>query len=101
MLYIRHGVVLLLIVASVLSLVTGFSTGAGGCVGGGPAVGGLHLAFLTAASAQEGMNATLFDALQWFGWTVLVWNPTCLQLFPLVKTFRFELKPFNWRYADF
>jgi hypothetical protein len=102
----EDGVVLLLIVTSVLSLarlepVTGFSTGACGCVGGGLAVGGLHLAFLTAASAQEGMNATLFDAatVVWLDGASLEPNmPTTLStgqdISFRIKTFQLALRGF-------
>jgi hypothetical protein len=94
----RHGLVFT--IASCLSLarldcITGFSTGAGGCGGGGPAVGGRHIDFLTAASAQDGMNATLFDAATVVWLDGVRFEPNMPTILPTGQDISFRIETFQ------
>jgi hypothetical protein len=94
----RHGLVLT--IASCLSLamldcITGFSTGAGGCGGGGPAVGGMHIDFLTAASAQDGMNATLFEAATVVWLDGVRFEPNMPTILPTGQDISFRIETFQ------
>jgi hypothetical protein len=92
----HHGLVLTIASCLILArLVSGFSTGAGGCGGGGPAVGGMHIDFLTAASAQEGMNATLFDAATVVWLDGVRFEPNMPTILPTGQYISFRIETFQ------